>query len=54
MSKLIERVKFGSHGQGSLAKYDDGPNWYFPLLRSRQGAPAEHRHGGHQVGAPNP
>ena len=28
MSKLIERVKFGSHGQGSLAKYDDGPNWY--------------------------
>jgi len=28
MSKLIERVKFGSHGQGSLAKYDDGPSWY--------------------------
>ena len=27
MSRLIERVKFGSHGQGSLAKYDDGPNW---------------------------
>jgi len=27
MSRLIDRVKFGSHGQGSLAKYDDGPNW---------------------------
>jgi integrase len=27
MSRLIERVKFGGHGQGSLAKYDDGPNW---------------------------
>ncbi len=27
MSKLVQRVKFGGHGQGSLAKYDDGPNW---------------------------
>jgi integrase len=27
MNKLIERVRFGSHGQGSLAKFSDGPNW---------------------------
>ena len=28
MSKAVERVRFGSHGQGSLVKYADGPNWY--------------------------
>jgi integrase len=27
MSRLIERVRFGGHGQGSLAKFSDGPNW---------------------------
>lgn len=28
MSKVVERVRFGSHDQGSLVKYDDGPNRY--------------------------
>ncbi len=25
--KQLERIAYGSHGQGALVKFDDGPNW---------------------------